>query len=171
MGPIEVGIALTSLEDARCFALSLPETSEMPHFDRMSWRVNAKIFATVPPEPSRLNIFVDEIEVKASVEEDPNAFEELWWGKRPVGVRVSFTNADSSKRHGRAAPPPASAHSVKKDRNCSGLKVAIRWSWNGIRGIQPSVVGGRSSGRGYGGSVWESNPPRTGSTAPHAVLK
>jgi predicted DNA-binding protein (MmcQ/YjbR family) len=33
---------------AREFALSLPGTSEEPHFDMSSFRVKGKIFATVP---------------------------------------------------------------------------------------------------------------------------
>lgn len=33
----------------RAVALSLPEAEEQPHFDRASFRVRGKIFATLPP--------------------------------------------------------------------------------------------------------------------------
>jgi len=81
------------LEQARRFALSLPETTEEPHFDKSSFRVKGKIFATVPPGGDSLHVFVDEHETRASVAEDPKAFEELWWGKRLSGVRVDLKAA------------------------------------------------------------------------------
>ncbi len=82
------------LDDARRFAQSLPGTTEEPHFEKMSWRVVRKIFATIPPEGDRLHIFVDEAETRASVEEDPIAFEELWWGKKLVGLKVNLASAE-----------------------------------------------------------------------------
>jgi hypothetical protein len=36
------------LATARHFALSLPEAVEAPHFEKSSFRVKGKIFATVP---------------------------------------------------------------------------------------------------------------------------
>lgn len=84
---------IVKLESARKFALSLPETTEEPHFEMKSWRVRGKIFATVSPIGDHLHIFVDEAEVRASVAEDPRTFEQLWWGKKLVGVRVSLPHA------------------------------------------------------------------------------
>ena len=81
---------------ARRFALTLPETTEEPHFEFSSFRIRGKIFATIPPDRRHLHVFVDEDETKASVAEDPAAFEELWWGKRLVGVRVTLSKADAS---------------------------------------------------------------------------
>ena len=78
------------LEDARRFALSLPETTEEPHFDMSSYRVRGKIFATVPPDQKHLRIFVGPDEVHAAVSEFPRAFEELWWGKELSGVGVNL---------------------------------------------------------------------------------
>jgi hypothetical protein len=83
------------LEDARTFALSLPQATEEPHFDMASFRVGKKIFATVPPDGAHLHVFVDEHEARAAVADDPRAFEELWWGKRLTGVRVVLKRADT----------------------------------------------------------------------------
>jgi hypothetical protein len=84
-----------TLEEARQFALSLPETSEEPHFDKQSYRVNRKIFATVPPDGDHLHIFVEEADVHAAVAENPAAFEELCWGKKMAGVRVTLSKTDA----------------------------------------------------------------------------
>jgi hypothetical protein len=81
------------LADVRKFALSLPETTEEPHFDMASFRVRGKIFATVPAEQRHVHIFVDESETRAYAAEDPDAFEELWWGKKLTGVRVTLRTA------------------------------------------------------------------------------
>lgn len=36
-------------DHVRAVALTLPEAEELPHFDRSSFRVRGKIFATLPP--------------------------------------------------------------------------------------------------------------------------
>lgn len=38
-----------TVDDVRQLALSLPLAEELPHFDRASFRVKGKIFATLPP--------------------------------------------------------------------------------------------------------------------------
>jgi hypothetical protein len=85
------------LEGARRFALSLPETTEEPHFDMASFRVRGKIFATVPPDGEHLHVFVGEGEVHAAVAEDPAAFEPLLWGKRLRGLRVRLAAAGQDR--------------------------------------------------------------------------
>lgn len=82
------------IETARRFALSLPETTEEPHFDMSSFRVRGKIFATVPPQGGLLHVFVDETEARTLAASNPSAYSELWWGKRLSGVRVELSNAD-----------------------------------------------------------------------------
>ncbi len=79
---------MSTLEQARRFALSLPGATEEPHFDMSSFRVRGKIFATVPPSGEYLHVFADEGEVHAAVAEDPAAFEPLLWGQRLRGLRV-----------------------------------------------------------------------------------
>ena len=84
-----------TLDEAREFALSLPEATEEPHFEYSSYRVGKKIFATVPPDGLHLHIFMEEHAVHAMVAEDPAAFAELWWGQRLCGVRVHLPAADA----------------------------------------------------------------------------
>jgi hypothetical protein len=84
-----------NLEEARRFALSLPGATEEPHFAMTSFRVNGKIFVTVPVDGDHLHIFVDEQEARAVVAERPLASEELWWGKRLTGVRVTLSGAEA----------------------------------------------------------------------------
>ncbi len=88
---------MDDLEGARRFALSLPETTEEPHFDMASFRVRGKIFATVPPDGEHLHVFVGEGEVHAAVAEDPAAFEPLLWGKRLRGLRVRLAAAGQDR--------------------------------------------------------------------------
>lgn len=86
---------MTSVDDVREFALSLPEVTEQPHFDMSSFRVRGKIIATVPDDPpgdEHLHVFVDEHEARAADAEHP-AFTVLWWGKRVAGVRVRLASA------------------------------------------------------------------------------
>ncbi|HEX3840753.1 MAG TPA: MmcQ/YjbR family DNA-binding protein [Acidimicrobiales bacterium] len=85
---------MVSMDDARRIALSLPEASEEPHHDRSSFRVNQKIFATLP-DTTHLHVMVDEDETALAVAENPTGCEELWWGKRRSGVRVDLNQVDS----------------------------------------------------------------------------
>jgi hypothetical protein len=85
------------LDAARVFALSLPDTTEEPHFDMASFRVRGKIFATVPPDGEHLHVFVGEGEVHAAVAEDPAAFEPLLWGRRLSGLRVRIAAAPAHR--------------------------------------------------------------------------
>lgn len=53
------------LDTARRFALSLPETTEEPHFEKSSFRVKGKIFATVPEGGKHLHLQVDPMRAQA----------------------------------------------------------------------------------------------------------
>ena len=81
---------MSDLAQARQFALSLPGVTEEPHFDMASFRVRGKIFVTVPPEETRLHVFIDPLEVGGYVAQDPAAFEPLRWGERIRGLRVNL---------------------------------------------------------------------------------
>jgi len=41
-------------DDIRALALSLPEAAEQPHFEKTSFRVRGKIFATLTPDGEQL---------------------------------------------------------------------------------------------------------------------
>lgn len=85
---------MLTIAAVRSFALSLPEATEEPHFDHASFRVGGRIFATLPPDGERLHVFVEEAEARALAREQPEAFEELWWGKKLTGLRVRLAAAE-----------------------------------------------------------------------------
>jgi predicted DNA-binding protein (MmcQ/YjbR family) len=60
-------------DDIRVLALSLPLAEEQPHFDRASFRVKGKIFATLPPGGEQLVLKLLP-EIKESLKQsDPEA--------------------------------------------------------------------------------------------------
>ena len=81
------------LAQVRKMALSLPETTEEPHFNYSSFRVGGKIFATVPPEGGHIHVFVGEEQRERALTLDPSFIEKLWWGKRVAGLRIALKEA------------------------------------------------------------------------------
>lgn len=53
---------MASVEQAKSFALSLPEVKELPHFDKPSFRVSGKIFATINLKENRVCVKLSEID-------------------------------------------------------------------------------------------------------------
>ena len=90
MGHNRTGV---TIDAARRAALSLPEATEAPHHELTSFRVLGKIFATIPPDESRLHVFVDEDTRERAIELEPLVVEKLWWGGKVVGVRVNLARA------------------------------------------------------------------------------
>ncbi len=82
-----------NVRDLRRFALSLPEVSEQPHFHLTSFRVKGKIFATMPPDGSFLNVFVDDEQREVMTAVDPAVYETLRWGKQIAGLHVRLPAA------------------------------------------------------------------------------
>jgi len=70
--------------------MALPEVTEEPHFDRVSYRVGGRIFATVASDWLSVNLLVDEPEADAALAASPGAVSELRWGKRRRGVIVEL---------------------------------------------------------------------------------
>jgi hypothetical protein len=83
------------IDAVRRFALSLPGVTEAPHFEKSSFRVAGRIFATVPPGGRYLHVFVDADERDRMSAAAPDAYEKLWWGKKVVGLRVTLPLARS----------------------------------------------------------------------------
>ena len=84
---------MVTLAQARKLALALPEATEQDHHGRASFRVNGKIFATVPDD-GHLNVMVDEHEIRALAASAPDVFAEVWWGAKLSAVRVALAAAD-----------------------------------------------------------------------------
>ena len=83
----------SNLDRVRRLALSLPETTEQPHFDYTSFRVRGKIFATAPPGTQRLHVFLDEEQRELALALHPTCVEKLLWGGKVVGLRVDLAKA------------------------------------------------------------------------------
>ena len=72
---------MIAISQVRKLALGLPEAVEQDHHGMPSFRVRGKIFATVP-DRDHVRIMVEEDDIRAAVDEDPLACEEVWWGGR-----------------------------------------------------------------------------------------
>jgi hypothetical protein len=87
------------LDTARRFALALPEVNEEPHFEKSSFRVRGKIFATVPLGGKHLHVLADPDETRALIADCPGAFEAIWWGKKVKSdwIRVNLASAETEQ--------------------------------------------------------------------------
>lgn len=102
-------------EDARRLALALPEAIEQDHHGRPSFRVAAKIFATLWDERT-MNVMLDQPGILTAVEQHPDACSERWWGKRLAAVSVDLYRA----REGMLAELLADAWEGKAPRRLAG---------------------------------------------------
>ena len=82
-------------DDARRLALSLPGAAEQDHHGRPSFRVRGKIFATLW-DTEHMNVMLDEPGILTAVQDDPEACQEFWWGKRLRAVSVVLARADET---------------------------------------------------------------------------
>lgn len=85
---------MVSAAQARELALALPEAVEQDHHGRPSFRVAGKIFAT-QWDADHMNVMLDEDGVRTAVASEPDACEEVWWGKRLAAARVDLRRVDS----------------------------------------------------------------------------
>ncbi len=79
----------------RKHALSLPGTSEEPHFDRTSFRVKGKIFATARPTESHIHVFVPEQVREPALAMHGEYVSKLLWGGKVVGLRIELPHAQA----------------------------------------------------------------------------
>jgi len=82
-------------DQARQLALALPGAVEQDHHGRPSFRVGGKIFATIW-DAEHMNVMLDEGGILTAVEANPEACEEIYWGKRLAAVRVDLGQAHAS---------------------------------------------------------------------------
>ena len=88
-------------DDIRTLALSLPLAEEQPHFDRASFRVKGKIFATLPPGGERVVLKLLP-EIKESLRQSdpdaviplPGAWDRGGWTELAIGSIESEKLAD-----------------------------------------------------------------------------
>jgi hypothetical protein len=74
---------MVSLDRFRKLALSLPDTTEVPHMERQAFRTPRKIFATLAPDGLTANLMLT-LELQAGVVDAlPDAFHPVagGWGK------------------------------------------------------------------------------------------
>lgn len=79
----------------RTLALALPDVTEEPHFHYLSFRVDGRIFATMPPGDELLHVFVPEADRQAAAAARPDVCEVLHWGKRVIGLKIRLASADA----------------------------------------------------------------------------
>ena len=84
------------LAAVRSIAMALPEVTEEPHHHFGSFRVRGKIFITMPPGEEYIHVFVPEQEREQALAMHPGFTEELLWGSKVLGVRVSLAKAAPS---------------------------------------------------------------------------
>jgi hypothetical protein len=84
---------MLTLSEARRLALSFAEVTEEDHHGIPSFRVRGKIFATMPDD-DHVRLMFDPDLARMLVRADPDACEELWWGKRLSGVTVRLATTD-----------------------------------------------------------------------------
>ena len=77
----------------RKYALSMPEVTEEPHFDRTSFRVGGKIFVTARPAESHIHVFVPEEQREPALAMHPEQVAKLFWGGKVVGLRIELPKA------------------------------------------------------------------------------
>jgi hypothetical protein len=76
--------AMLTRDDIRRLALALPETTEEPHFDIASFRVNKKIFCTMGGDSPRIMLKFDPEDQRNLVADDPAAIQPVpgYWGQK-----------------------------------------------------------------------------------------
>ena len=99
-------------DDVRALALSLPEAVEEPHFDRASFRVRGKIFATLPPGGEDVVLRLPEL-VKESLRQNeakayvalPGGWDRGGWTQLTIGRMDAEKMADLVRLAWRGVAP------------------------------------------------------------------
>jgi hypothetical protein len=86
---------MISPDQLRQFALSLPEAEEKIHFERASFRVRNKIFATLSEDETEAVLKLSVEEQTALVAVDPETFFLVGWNSQGwIGVRLGQVDAE-----------------------------------------------------------------------------
>jgi len=88
---------MSTEDDVRRIALSLPETAEKPSYGTPGFRVKDKLFARMRPEPGVLVLWVEDLfEKEALLQSDPEKFFTIphYDGYASVLVRLEAVDVD-----------------------------------------------------------------------------
>jgi hypothetical protein len=105
---------MATARDFRRIALSLPGTTEAPHFDRTAFKV-ARIYATLAADGKTANLMLKPDEQALKCEVAPQAFAKLpnaWGARGATEIKLSAVGASEL----RAALETAWQHAVAKRR-------------------------------------------------------
>jgi hypothetical protein len=105
---------MATARDFRRIALSLPGTTEAPHFDRTAFNV-VRIYATLAPDGKSANLMLKPDEQALKCEVAPDAFSKIpnaWGARGATTVKLSALGASEL----RAALEIAWRHAVAKRR-------------------------------------------------------
>jgi hypothetical protein len=80
----------------RRYAMALPEVTEEPHHEAVSFRVRGKIFVTVPPKGGYIHVFLNEQAREQALALYPSLVEKLFWGGKVWGIRIVLDAATPS---------------------------------------------------------------------------
>ena len=85
---------MITVKEVRALALSFPEVREEPHFDRASFRVRGRIFATIAPDEKSGMLKLDLDAHEALLAAEPGAFFSFGGFSRngATGVRFARVN-------------------------------------------------------------------------------
>ena len=86
----------TDVERVRKLAMALPEATEKPHFERTSFRVNNKIFATAGAEPGRCVVKLTTADREALLATHPDLFHDVGWAHQGW-IGVSFDRLSDAR--------------------------------------------------------------------------
>lgn len=85
------------VDEVRELALSLPGTTEKPHFKLIGFRVADKGFVAVEPDGTKALVQVDDATAAAYIDEDPAVFGPFTRMGTPVGVEVVLAKVDPAR--------------------------------------------------------------------------
>ena len=91
---------MLSWQTARTLALALPEAEEQPHFDKPSFRVRGKIFATLSAPDARVTLKLSPADQMALSTLNGDAIQavEGYWGRRGwTEVKLGHIHAEELK--------------------------------------------------------------------------
>jgi len=86
---------MLSETDVRRLALALPAAVELAHHGSASFRVDGRIFATLPGT-ERLRVMLDEAGIRSAATAWPGVCQEFYWGKRLACIEVDLSAAEES---------------------------------------------------------------------------